>query len=65
MRNIDIVAQLHLGIATMSAQCNTKFNKFSLKCHPIYAGIAKDPSVLLVCPIPELNIREYNIGDGS
>ena len=45
MRNIGIVAQLHLGIATMSAQCNTKLTKFSLKCHPIHPGIAKDPSI--------------------
>ena len=45
MRNIGIVAQLHLGIATMSAQCNTKLTKFSLKCHPIHPGIHKDPSI--------------------
>ena len=48
MRNIGIVAQLHLGIATMSAQCNTKLTKFSLKCHPIHPGIHKDPSRLRV-----------------
>ena len=47
MRNIGFVAQLHLGIATMSAQCNTKLTKFSLKCHPIHPGIAKDPSIEL------------------
>ena len=46
MRNISIVAQLHLGIATMSyAQCNTNLTKFSLKCHPIHPGISKDPSM--------------------
>ena len=45
MRNIGIVAQLHLGIATMSAQCNTKLTKFSLKCHPIHPGIHKDSSI--------------------
>ena len=45
MRNIGIVAQLHIGIATMSAQCNTKLTKFSLKCHPIHPGIHKDPSI--------------------
>ena len=41
MRNIGIVAQLHLGIAAMSAQCNTKLTKFSLKCHPIHPGLHK------------------------
>ena len=45
MRNIGIVAQLHLGIATISAQCNTKLTKSSLKCHPIHPGIHKDPSI--------------------
>ena len=45
MRNRGIVAQLHLGIATMSAQCNTKLAKFSLKCHPNHHGIHKDPSI--------------------
>ena len=45
MRNIGIVAQLHLGIATMSAQCNIKLTKFSLKCHLIHPGIHKDPSI--------------------
>ena len=45
MRNIGIVAQLNLGIATMSTQCNTKLTKFSLKCHPIHPGIHKDPSI--------------------
>ena len=45
MRNIGIVAQLHLGIAAMSAQCNTKLTKFSLKYHPIHPGIHKDPSI--------------------
>ena len=34
MRNIGIVAQLHLGIATMFAQWNTKLTKFSIKGHP-------------------------------
>ena len=48
MRNIGIVAQLHLGIATMSAQCNIKLTTFSLKCHPIHPGIHKDPSILRV-----------------
>ena len=47
MRNIGIVAQLHLGIVTMSAQCNTKLTKFSLKCHPIHPGIHKDPELRL------------------
>ena len=47
MKNIGIVAQLHLGIATMSAQCNTKLTKFSLKCHPIHPGIHKDSSIAL------------------
>ena len=47
MRNIGIVAQLHLGIATISAQCYTKLTKFSLKCHPIHPGIHKDPSIAL------------------
>ena len=45
MRNIGIVAQLHLGIATMSAQCNTILTKFSLKYHPFHPGIHKDPSI--------------------
>ena len=45
MRNIGIVAQLYIGIATMSAQCSTKLTKFSLKCHPIHPGIHKDPSI--------------------
>ena len=45
MRNIGIVAQLHLGIATMSAQRNTKLTKFSLKYHTIHPGIHKDPSI--------------------
>ena len=45
MRNIGIVAQLHLGIATMSAQCNTKLTKFSIKCHPVHPGIHKDPFI--------------------
>ena len=45
MRNICIVAQLHLDIAAMSAQCSTKLTKFSLKGRPIQPGIAKDPSI--------------------
>ena len=43
--NIGIVAQVHLGIATISAQCNRKLNTFSLNYHPIHPGIHKDPSI--------------------
>ena len=37
-----------LCIATMSAEYMTKTQnllQFSLKCHPIYTGIHKDPSI--------------------
>ena len=43
MRNIGIVAQLHFGIATMSAQHKTY--KVFLKMSPNHPGIAKDPSI--------------------
>ena len=45
MRNIGIVAQLHLGIATMPAQYKT-YCVF-LKMSPNHPGIAKDPSMVL------------------
>ena len=62
MRNIGIVAQLHLGIATMS-EYNTKFTKFSLKCHPIHPGIRDHFSTLRENPGEEVDYD--NLLEGS